>query len=141
MPEHQRPIPVSRGPQPESSSPQGRLESSVIVQTPPIDIYEAADGLILEADLPGAAEDAVAIHLEDSILTLRAEARRNLPDDAEPLHEEFPFARYQRTFILNDEVDRSKISAVLRNGVLRLTLPRAERAKTRRIEISSDDTQ
>ena len=139
MPEPQRPIPVTRGPQPEPAGAQGRLDVSTIVQTPPIDIYEEADGLILEADLPGAVEDSVAIHLEGSILTLRAEARRQLPEDAEPLFEEFPFARYQRTFILNDEIDRSRISAVLRNGVLRLTLPKAERAKARRIEIASDD--
>ena len=53
------------------------------------------------------------------------------------LHEEYRPADFYRSFILSDEVERERISAELKNGVLRLTLPKAERAKTRRIEIKS----
>jgi HSP20 family molecular chaperone IbpA len=110
-----------------------------VVRTPPIDIYEEPDGLILLADLPGVAEDSVAIELEDNLLTLRAGAARPVAVEAEPLLEEFPLVAFQRTFILSDEVDRSRISAELKQGVLRLRMPKAERARPRRIEIKGLD--
>ena len=53
------------------------------------------------------------------------------------LHEEYRVSDFYRSFILSDEVERSRISAELKNGVLRLVLPKAERARTRRIEIKS----
>ncbi|WP_169974788.1 Hsp20/alpha crystallin family protein [Tautonia rosea] len=149
----QRPIPVSIGrPQREGVPAEAPARASVsepsearptsaqaFVQTPLIDIFEEPDGLVLLADLPGAVEESVAIDLEDNLLTLRAEARRSVPESAPALLEEFPFGCYQRTFILSDEVDRSRISAELKHGVLRISLPKAERAKPRRIEIKGLD--
>lgn len=105
--------------------------------TPPIDIHEGADGLILEADLPGATEQSVSIQLEDNVLSLSAQVATPAPEGSRPLHEEFQIGDFYRSFILSDEVERTRITAELRNGVLRLTLPKAERAKTRRIEIKS----
>ena len=105
--------------------------------TPLIDIHEGPEGLVLEADLPGAVENNVKIQLEDNVLILHAKVPSPLPDGARVLHEEYRVGDYFRSFILSDEVERSRISADLRNGVLRLTLPKAERAKTRRIEIKS----
>lgn len=105
--------------------------------TPLIDIHEGADGLVLEADLPGVAENHVNVQLEDNVLSLHARVDPALPEGARPLHEEFHLADYYRSFILSDEVERGQITAELADGVLRLTLPKAERAKTRRIEIKS----
>jgi HSP20 family protein len=105
--------------------------------TPLIDIHEGPEGLILEADLPGAAEGTVNIQLEDNVLTLHAKVPSPAPDGARVLHQEYHLGDFFRSFILSDEVERGRISADLRNGVLRLTLPKAERAKTRRIEIKS----
>lgn len=105
--------------------------------TPLIDIHGGPDGLILEADLPGAAEGDVQIELEDNVLTLHARVAAPVPDGARLVHEEYRPGDYLRSFILSDEVERGKIAAELKGGVLRLTLPKAERAKTRRIEIKS----
>ncbi len=60
-----------------------------------------------------------------------------MPEGARALHEEYQVGDFYRSFILSDEVERTRITADLKNGVLRLTLPKAERAKTRRIEIKS----
>jgi HSP20 family molecular chaperone IbpA len=60
-----------------------------------------------------------------------------LPEGARVLHEEYHVGDFTRSFILSDEVERSRITAELKSGVLRLMLPKAERAKTRRIEIKS----
>jgi HSP20 family molecular chaperone IbpA len=105
--------------------------------TPLIDIHEGPDGLILEADLPGVTEDNLNIHLEDNVLVLHARVPSPFPETARLLHEEFRVTDFYRSFILSDEVERSRISAELKQGVLRLVLPKAERAKTRRIEIKS----
>ncbi len=105
--------------------------------TPPIDIHEGPDGLVLEADLPGATEEGVVIQLEENVLTLHAHVPSPAPEGARVIHEEYRVADFHRSFILSDEVERSRIAAELKNGVLRLTLPKAERAKTRRIEIKT----
>jgi HSP20 family protein len=108
--------------------------------TPPIDIHEAPEGLTLEADLPGASERNLHIQIEDNVLNLHAMIESPAPEGARPVHEEYRLGDYHRSFILSDEVDRDRITAELRNGVLRLFLPKAERARTRRIEIKSSDT-
>jgi len=108
-----------------------------VYHTPLIDIHEGPDGLVLEADLPGASEENVSIQLEDNVLSLHARVPAPAPEEARAVHEEHRVADYYRSFILSDEVERAKITAELKNGVLRLTLPKAERAKTRRIEIKS----
>lgn len=104
---------------------------------PLIDIHEGPDGLVLEADLPGATEEGLSIQLEDNVLTLQARVEAPVPQGARALHEEYRVGPFQRSFILSDEVERSRITAELKNGVLRLILPKAERAKTRRIEIKT----
>jgi HSP20 family molecular chaperone IbpA len=105
--------------------------------TPLIDIHEGPDGLVLEADLPGAVDSGVNIQLEDNVLILHAKLPPPFPEGARVLHEEYRVGDFYRSFILSDEVERGRIAAELKNGVLRLTLPKAERAKTRRIEIKS----
>ncbi len=114
-------------------------EASVVPQsiTPLIDIHEGPEGLVLEADLPGVSEDQVSIQLEDNVLVLHARVKPPVPEGARALYEEYGVGDFYRSFILSDEVDRGRISAELRNGVLRLLLPKAERARTRRIEIKS----
>ncbi|QDV32965.1 Hsp20/alpha crystallin family protein [Tautonia plasticadhaerens] len=131
------PDPAADGPAPPAGP--GRPSPPAAPRTPPIDIFEEPDGLILLADLPGVAEDSVAIELEDNLLTLRARGSLPVPEGSEPMLEEFPPGAFQRTFILSDEVDRSRISAELKSGVLRLLMPKAERARPRRIEIRGLD--
>ena len=137
------PVPVSRS-RAESAVPGGRDATasahstpSGVALTPLIDIHEGPDGLILEADLPGASDDRVTIELEDNVLSLHAAIPVSVPKDARTLHVEYREGDFYRSFILSDEVERGRISAELKNGVLRIKLPKAEHAKTHRIEIKS----
>jgi HSP20 family molecular chaperone IbpA len=134
-------IRVSVGTQaPQAPAPEAVSEVSAEGRrafTPPIDIHEGPDGLTLEADLPGATEENLFIQLEDNVLSLHAQIHSPAPESARLIHEEYHVGDYQRSFILSDEVDRDRITAELKNGVLRLTLPKADRARTRRIEIRS----
>ena len=124
-----------------AEAPAGRNSESEceprVYLTPPIDIHEGPDGLVLEADLPGADEQNVSIQLEDNVLSLHAKMASPVPSGASALYEEYHVGDFYRSFILSDEVERGRITAELQNGVLRLTLPKAERAKSRRIEIKS----
>lgn len=131
-------VPIDRGSTQAGPAPASPPRpDAVIFHTPSIDIHETPDGLVLEADLPGVAEDQVAIQLEDNVLCLHARGASPDLDDVRVLYEEFRPGDFYRSFILSDEVDRSRITAEMKNGVLRLHLPKAERAKSRKIEITT----
>lgn len=104
--------------------------------TPAVDIYETDNGLTVVADMPGVAGDDLDIQVEDNILTIQGETtlrRRNAPTT-----EEYNLYNYFRQFELSEDVDHEHIDAKLKNGVVTLILPKAERAKPRRIEVKVD---
>jgi len=100
---------------------------------PPVDIFETEDALSVVADLPGVSKDEVDIRVEDNILTIKGKAHYNPP--AGLLREEFNLQGYYRQFQLSDEVDQNRISAEFKNGVLTLSLPKAEKSKPRQIKV------
>ena len=101
--------------------------------TPPVDIYETADGLVVKADLPGVSKEGLDVRVENSLLTIRGQAAHAAPGD--PVYREYGLVNFFRQFELNERVDQSKISADLKHGVLTLHLPKAEEAKPRKIEV------
>jgi HSP20 family protein len=101
--------------------------------TPPVDIYETPEGLIVKADLPGVARDSMDIRVENNLLTIRANAAHVARGD--PIYRELGLVNFFRQFELNERVDQSKISAELNHGVLTLNLPKAEEAKPRKIDV------
>jgi HSP20 family molecular chaperone IbpA len=101
--------------------------------TPPVDIYETAEGLVVKADLPGVAKDGLDVRVENNLLTIRGKAAHAAPGD--PIYREYGLINFFRQFELNDRVDQQRISAELKHGVLTLNLPKAEEAKPRRIEV------
>jgi HSP20 family protein len=105
--------------------------------TPPIDIYETADGLVLYADLPGVTADSLDLQVQDKRLTLYGRVQQPAGLAVRVLHQEYQTGDFLRSFILSDEVDHERIQAKLNNGVLRVELPRAARSKPRRIDVSS----
>jgi len=113
------------------SSEETRSQERYI--TPPVDIYETADGLVLKADLPGVDKEGLDVRVEHNLLTIRGKAAHIAPGD--PVYREYGLVNFFRQFELNERVDQSKISAVLKHGVLTLNLPKAEEAKPRKIEL------
>lgn len=108
---------------------------------PATDIIEMADGFHIFMDLPGVAMEDVSIDLNENELQISARTRDKAAADdaaraARHLHMEFGPADYRRAFTLSDTVDRDKIEATLKDGVLQLHLPKSERAKPRKIEIA-----
>lgn len=101
--------------------------------TPPVDIYEMPDGLVVMADMPGVAQDNLDIRVDNHVLTIRGHARHTAP--SEPIYREYELVNYFRQFELSDKVDVGKIAAELKYGVLMVRLPKAEEAKPRQIPI------
>lgn len=101
--------------------------------TPPVDIYETSDGLVVKADLPGVAKDGLDLRVENNLLTIRGKAAHAAPGD--PVYREYGLVNFFRQFELNERVDQGEISAELKHGVLTLHLPKAEEAKPRKIEV------
>jgi HSP20 family molecular chaperone IbpA len=105
--------------------------------SPLVDIYETEDGTtVLTAEMPGADSDSLDVQVDKGTLTITAKARPLAPDEGYSLtYGGFGTGRYFRAFALSDEIDREKIEARFENGVLRLHLPKAEAAKTRKVPI------
>ncbi len=104
--------------------------------SPAADIYETRDGLTVVVDLPGVEKDAASVSVNEGILTIKGAAKQTTPGN--PIFTEFKLMNYFRQFQLTEEVDINKISADLKCGVLTIDLPRAEKAKPKKIPISVD---
>ena len=109
-----------------------------LVFTPPIDIFETADGLVLQADLPGVTSDTLELQVQDNKLTLFGRVDVSLPAGAKLIHQEYAVGHYLRSFILSDGVDHERIAAKLTNGVLEVILPRVAKSEPRRIQIRTE---
>jgi len=101
--------------------------------TPPVDIYETAEGLTVVADLPGVRKEDLSIRVENNILTIEGKPAYEL--HGSPVLEEFDLLKFFRQFDLADEVDQDRIQAEFKNGVLTVCLPKAERARPRAIQV------
>jgi HSP20 family molecular chaperone IbpA len=102
---------------------------------PRTDIYEVDDDIILTLDMPGINENAVEITLEKNILNVKGFAQIDDPGEYSLAAAEYEIGDYERSFRISDAVNRDKINAVYKDGVLRLTLPKAEQAKPRKIAV------
>jgi HSP20 family molecular chaperone IbpA len=114
------------------STENTRDESALL---PPTDVIEDSDGITLYADLPGVPKDKLNLQVEADTLTIEGEVSLDLPEGMESSHAEVGVPRYRRVFTLSRELDASKVSAELKDGVLKLRIPKAEHAQPRRIEI------
>jgi len=107
----------------------------------PMDAWREGDRFIVEFDLPGVDEESLDLDVERNVLTVHAK-RPELDSDREMVSAERPRGVFSRQLFLGETLDTEKIEASYSGGVLRLTIPVAERAKPRRIQITSDtDTQ
>ena len=102
---------------------------------PPVNVFEDAAGITLYADLPGVPRDRLNLQVEADTLTIEGEVSLDTPEGMEATHAEIGLPRYRRAFTLSKELDSEKVSAELRNGVLKLRIPKAEHAQPRRIEV------
>jgi HSP20 family molecular chaperone IbpA len=102
---------------------------------PRTDIYEVDDEITLALDMPGINENAIEITLEKNILNVKGYAQIDDPNDYTLTFAEYETGDYERSFRVSDAIATDKIEAGYKDGVLRLTLPKAEQAKARKIAV------
>ena len=104
--------------------------------SPTVDIFESDDAITVLADMPGVRVDGLSIDLHEDVLTIDGRVANDLEGkDERVLVREYATGGYRREFRLTNLIDRERIDASLRDGVLRLILPKAEAARPRRIEV------
>ena len=108
---------------------------------PSVDIYENKDQIVLEAELPGMKQDDFDLSIENNVITLRGERKFEKTDEGDNYHRvERSYGAFTRSFTLPQTVSAEGASAEYNNGVLRVTLPKREETKARRIQVSGTGT-
>jgi HSP20 family molecular chaperone IbpA len=105
---------------------------------PDVDIVERKDDIIIMADMPGVDKNSVDITLENKVLTIYGKVDTEIPEKHKLYISEYGIGDYHRVFIINEEIDRDKIEASVKNGVLKILLPKSEALKTKKIEVTAD---
>ena len=120
----------------EVASPAEQTRTGVVF-TPDVDIFEDERQITLLADMPGVASDGITIDLNDNVLSIAGEVKPFESANESDVLIEFEIGRYYRQFTLSEVIDQGKIEAKHEDGVLRMTLPKAEKAVPRRIAVNA----
>jgi HSP20 family protein len=105
---------------------------------PPVDIFETKDRMILQAELPGFAEDQIHLRFEDGVLTLEGERKFEKKTGDENYHRvERSYGRFVRSFSIPATVDHERIAATFENGILTVELPKREETRPKQIRIQA----
>src|SRR4051812_46493774 len=108
--------------------------------SPSVDIYENKEQIVLEAELPGMKREDFDLSVENNVITLRGQRLFEKQDESDNYHRvERAYGSFTRSFTLPNTVTAEGANAEYKNGVLRVTLPKREETKARRIEINSED--
>jgi len=118
-----------------SSTPAAGEQEQQRWVVPPVDVFEDESSITLLADLPGVAREQLHVRVDGENLVLEATANTAGPENMQLVYGELQCPAYRRQFTLSRELDTQRIDAQLRDGVLRLTIPKAEEAKPRRIQV------
>ncbi|MEK6292380.1 MAG: Hsp20/alpha crystallin family protein [Paraburkholderia tropica] len=120
-----------------TSTENTRARAQLSTVSPAVDIVENSHGITLFVDLPGVPREKLDIRVQDGRMSIEAEASISAPTGLRLHHGELRHPHFSRAFTLSPDFDVSRIDAQLRDGVLRLTIPRRESAKPRRIEVNA----
>lgn len=115
-------------------APAARTRAKEVFK-PAIDIHETAEGFTVQADVPGVREQDVDVRFEEGTLTIRASVGSREQAGRRALVQEYGVGDFERSFRIGEGVDVERISAEIKDGVLTLRLPKAERIKPRKIEV------
>lgn len=123
----------------EVATPQtGEPVRSRRVFSPLADIYETNERIFVLADMPGVDEQTIDITLEKNVLTIEGYTSPQTEAGLRLVHCESPEGNYRRVFLLSEEVDREGIEATVKDGVLKLVLPKSPKAMARKITVKSE---
>jgi HSP20 family protein len=120
-----------------SNGPAAETPASGPIFIPPSDVVEKGDTVIMVLDLPGADPASLDVTLEKRVLIISAKLTSPAPQGYAPVHIEFQDGTYERRFIFSDQMDGEHINATLKDGVLRLTVPKAPDTAAKKIAVNA----
>jgi HSP20 family molecular chaperone IbpA len=103
---------------------------------PPVNVFEDAEGITLEADMPGVSKERLELRVDNDALLIEGDVQVAMPKGMEALYADIRATRYSRSFALSHELDTENIEASLKDGVLRLRIPKRAEVRPRRIRVS-----
>jgi HSP20 family protein len=103
---------------------------------PVTDIFETEDALRVVMEVPGVGKDSVEVGVENNVLTISGRIDFSKYEGLQPLYTEYNIGNYSRSFRVSNEIDQEGIKAELKDGVMTLVLPKAEKAKPRKIKVT-----
>ena len=115
-----------------------KQESTVPVRSfmPVTDIFETDQALTVVLEMPGVSKESVEVGVESDVLTIAGRIDFSKYDGLQPLYTEYNIGNYSRSFQISSKIEQDGIKAELKDGVMTLVLPKAEKAKLRRISVS-----
>jgi HSP20 family protein len=122
---------------PNGTAPGADAAASEPIFIPPSDIAEKGDTVIMWLDLPGADPASLDVTLDRRTLTVSAKVKSSAPEGYAPVHIEFKDGTYERRYIFSDQMDGEHIDATLKDGVLRLTAPKAPETAAKKIAVNA----
>lgn len=119
----------------EGRTAHSRGQESVL--RPPVDIYETSEDITLQADLPGVSSDRLDLRVDGNELLIEGSVGIEPRPEMAPLYADVRATRYRRSFVLGSELEAGGIQAELKDGVLRVRIPKRAEVRPRRIEVKS----
>jgi HSP20 family protein len=109
-----------------------RTESAI---RPPVDVFETADGITLQADMPGVSRDRLNLRVDGNTLLLEGNVEFDMAEQMQALYADLRSTLYRCSFVLSNELDTARIEANLKDGVMSVRIPKRAELQPRRIEV------
>jgi HSP20 family molecular chaperone IbpA len=106
------------------------------VFVPVTDIFETAEALTVVLEMPGVERDSIEANVENDVVTIEGRIDFSKYEGMRPVYTEYNVGHFVRSFEISNKIDQSKITAQMKDGVVTIVLPKAEQAKSRRIQVS-----
>jgi HSP20 family protein len=111
-----------------------RQEEDLVIR-PAVDIFEDANGITVQAEMPGVSKDRLNVQADRNGLVIEGRAAIDMPEGMEALHADVRSTRYRRNFVLSGELETDRIEANLKDGLLTLRIPKRAEVRPRKIEV------
>lgn len=115
-----------------------KKDDEMVTVLPNANIYEQDNNIVLALEMPGVDKDTLDVTIDSNNLMIKGKKKKDvIPKGYDALYQERHFVRYKRTFELNVDVDRDKLKAEYKNGILKVSLPKSEKSQPKKIEIQT----
>ena len=114
---------------------QAKAREQELVLAPAVDVFENADGITVQAEMPGVSKDRLNVQADRNSLLIEGDVVIDMPTEIEALYADVQATRYRRSFVLSGELETDQIEANLKDGVLTVRIPKRAEFRPRKVEV------